>query len=286
MAALVSATGATANSKQVAPTLLPARHTIEISAFPGAPPLPRRIVMSRLPDPPAGSAEKLVDALLPIAEGGNTTAAYELALVLGECERVPTGADELDRRIADIKRTRIDVDTRVRYPRQMEKDLRRRFERCRDVSAAQRDTYYDWLRRAADGGLLDALENFSLFTPPGDICREYEFSRCSAEQQAASRAAREVIGHYLLAARDAGSVNALWQLGAAYRQGELFPTDDTAAYAHLLAYERAVHALGAADRVAAEVKSLSAHLSADAREKARQQARALLANPNCCVLIR
>jgi hypothetical protein len=286
MSTLVSAAVALPDGKQATPTLLPARHTIEISAFPGASPLPRRIVMSRLPDPPAGSAEKFIDALLPVAERGDTTAAYELALVLGECARVPMDAGELERRIADIKRKRVDIDTRVRYPRQMEKDLRRRFERCREVPAAQRDTYYDWLRRAADGGLLDALENFPLFTPPGDICREYEFSRCSAEQQKASRAAREVIGHYLLAARDAGSVNALWQLGAAYRQGELFPADDTAAYAHLLAYERAVHALGAADRVAAEVKSLSAHLSADAREKGRQQARALLANPNCCVLIR
>ncbi len=268
------------------PALLPTRRITELPKFPGAAPMPHRIVMTRLPDHPDGPAAKLVDGLLPVAENGNAMAAYELAVVLNDCSQIPADASELEQRIADLKRKRVDIDTPIHHPKEMERDMRHQFDRCQGIPADRRGQYYDWLRRAADGGLLDALENFPLFVPPGDICREYEFSRCTADQQSTSQAARQIIGHYLLAARDAGSVNALWQLGAAYTQGELFPVDDVAAYAHLLAYERAGHAFGIADRVAAEVRNLAARLSADAREQGRQQARALLANPQCCVLIR
>jgi hypothetical protein len=274
---------ATAPPASIPPEPLP-RVVRELPRIPGAPDVARRVVMQRLALLGTPAAEQ-VERLRPAATAGDPTSAYELAMLLSDCSEIPVDPAELERRIETVRRTRRNVDTAVRYPEQMAADLHRQFDRCRGVSAEQRASYYDWLLKAADAGQLDALENFELFVPPGDICRQYDFSRCSPAEQAASRAAREVIARYLLAARDAGSANALWQLGAAYLNNELFAENDTAAYAHLLAYQRVSRAFGIADRVAALVGELRGRLRPGDLAAASQQARALLANPNCCVLI-
>ena len=235
-----------------------------------------------LPDVPAVD---LYRELLPAAEAGDDTAAYALARLLADCNTVPVDEQTMEQTIAEVRRTHWHIDTAVRYPEQFATDLRRQYRHCAGLDAGQRASYHEWLLHAADDGQLDALENFELFDPPGNICRQYVFAKCTPEQQAASRAARQVIAHYLLAARDAGSLNALWQLGGAYLDGELFPVDKVSAFANLLAYERAASVFGLRDSVARMVRDLRGQLGPGDRAAAADQARAILANPRCCVLI-
>ncbi len=246
--------------------------------------LAQRVVLQRLalPDKPAAT---LYRELLPLAETGNPTAAYALARLLADCNKVPVDEASLDGIIDGVRRTHRYIDTAVRYPEQFAADLRRSYRRCAGLDTGQRASYHDWLVQAADNGQLDALETFELFDPVGNVCRQYVFEKCSPEEQAATRAARQVIAHYLLAARDAGSLNALWQLGGAYLDGELFPVDKVSAYANLLAYQRAAASFGLRDPVRGIVRDLRGQLGQGERAEAADQARSFLANPKCCVLI-
>lgn len=247
-------------------------------------PLAQRIVLARL-TLPAEPAIRLYRELLPLAEAGNDTAAYALARLLADCNKMPVDEASLLRIIDGVHRSHRYIDTAVRYPDQFAADLRRNYERCAGLDAGQRASYHDWLVQAADDGQLDALENFELFDPVGHVCRQYVFNKCTVEEQAASRAARQVIARYLLAARDQGSLNALWQLGGAYLDGELFPVDRVSAFANLLAYQRAAAAFGLRDSVGALVRDLRNELGPGERAAAAEQARVFLANPKCCVLL-
>jgi hypothetical protein len=235
-----------------------------------------------LPDEPAAN---LYRQLLPLAETGNQTAAYALARLLADCNKVPVDEAGLQQIIDAVRRTHRYIDTAVHYPDQFAADLRRHYQHCAGLDAGQRASYHDWLVQAADDGQLDALENFELFDPVGNVCRQYFLAKCTPEEQAATRAARQVIAHYLLAARDAGSLSALWQLGGAYLDGELFPVDKLSAFANLLAYQRAATSFGLHDQVGGLLRDLRGQLGPGDRAAAADQARAFLANPKCCVLI-
>jgi hypothetical protein len=283
----VPGTASSASGPVAAAPQLPAflqRQTRTLPAHGVGAGLAQRAILPRLalPDQPAVS---LYRALLPVAEVGDDTARYALARLLADCQKLPIDTQAAEQIIDEVRRTHRYIDTAVRYPDQFANDLLRNTQHCAGLDAGQRASYHDWLVQAADDGELDALENFELFDPQGNICRQYVFEKCTPEQQANSRAARQLIAHYLIAARDAGSLNALWQLGAAYLDGELLPVDKVSAFANLLAYERASHEFGLRDPVAGMVRDLRSQLGPGDRAAAADQARAFLSNPKCCVLI-
>ncbi|MFX9061627.1 hypothetical protein ABTN34_17515, partial [Acinetobacter baumannii] len=88
-----------------------------------------------LPDVPALG---LFRQLLPLAESGNDTAAYALARLLADCDKVPVDETSLQRIIEGVRRSHRYIDTAVRFPEQFAADLRRNYQRCAGLDAGQR----------------------------------------------------------------------------------------------------------------------------------------------------
>ncbi|MDB5988416.1 MAG: sel1 repeat family protein [Nevskia sp.] len=229
--------------------------------------------------PPYGAAYA---QLLPAAQAGDTLAQLRLGLLLYECRDVPADVATLEHDIESTYQTRRRGGWDVADPQLEEKTLRRRFQDCRDVPAAQRGAYRDWIKQAADSGLLEAQLELPLHLPQGEYCQY--LAECSVAQRARQEALQQEAIDYTTRARDAGSAAALWTIGGWYAQGEVLDTNDVEAYANFRALDEINQAAGQPQRFAQMLTSLRARLRPADLISAEARADALLSNPNCCVL--
>ena len=171
-----------------------------------------------VPDPPYGPA---YEKLLPLAKSGDTAAQYQLGLLLYECRDVPEDEADLDKQVEDTYETHRSHGWDVDDPAGEEKALRRRHEECSGVPQAERGRYRDWLKQAADAGLLQAELDLPLHLPDAQYCQY--LSECTPEQRAMQEALQKEAVDYLGKARDAGSAGALADLQLLVRRGQCCP---------------------------------------------------------------
>jgi hypothetical protein len=231
---------------------------------------------------PGGSLGVAYARLLPAAQAGEPAAQYQLGLVLYECRDVPFDDKALGHDIEAVYQTRRRGGWDVDSPKDEEATLRRRFTECAGVPGAERGKYRDWLRKSADAGLLDAQLDLPLKLPQAEYCQY--MSQCSPQQRAQQEALQKEAVDYLGRARDAGSASALWTFGAWYAEGEVLPKNDIEAYANFRALDQIQAASGEQRRFARMLSDLRGRLRPIDLAQADDRAKAILSNPNCCVL--
>ena len=246
----------------------------------------RRLIVDRRSQLPTGPLQAFIRERTEAAEGGDADAAYQLGLALKECRRIQTAPEALDAVIQTMYQTRRLDGIPVENPDRMAAELRRRYERCRGVPAEARNRYYEWMSLAADSGSLEAQESMVFQLPPGNICRERELEMCDSTQRANTFALREQQAAWLLQARRGGSANALWQVGAAYLNGEMLPRDTIQAYAHLRAFQLVSQSFDIEDRVAGLVADLAESMRPVEVAEAETEALQLISTRQCCVYFR
>jgi hypothetical protein len=230
------------------------------------------------PKPPFGPAYAELE---PAARAGDVDAQYALGLLLYECRELPADSAMLEQQIDQMHQTHSRDGWDVGNPAMEEQALRSRFADCAGVPTQARGEYRDWLKRAADAGLVEAQVDLPLRLPPGRWCQY--LSDCSAEQRAQHEAMQQEALDYTGRARDAGSAEALWTFGAWYAEGEVLPQDDVEAYAHFLALDE-IGAAAGEQRFERMLDSLGPRLRPVDLDRAEARARELLANPKCCVV--
>lgn len=221
-------------------------------------------------------------ALLPQAEAGDLPAQYQLGLLLYECRDAPADEAALEREVEDIHQTRRRGAWDIDDPDTEAKQLRQQYADCAGVPTEARGRYRDWLRSAADAGLLEAQLDMMYHLPQREFC-QYLY-QCTPEQRTAQAALQAESLHYLTLARDAGSVSALWTFGAWYQGDEVLPVNDVEAYAHYYALDQIQAAAGADRRFGAMIRSIRGKLRPVDLAQAEARAAELLSNPRCCVL--
>lgn len=232
-----------------------------------------------LPGGPLGAAYA---RLLPAAQAGEPTAQYQLGLVLYECRDVAGDEKALGRDIEAMYQTRRRGGWDVDSPKDEEATLRRRFAECAGVPGPERGKYREWLRKSADAGLLDAQLDLPLKLPQAEYCQY--LSQCTPQQRAQQEALSKEAVDYLGRAREAGSASALWTFGAWYAEGEVLPKNDIEAYASFRALDQIQAAAGQPRRFERMLADLKSRLRPIDQAQAEDRAKALLSNPNCCVV--
>ncbi|GAC1622325.1 MAG: hypothetical protein NVS9B10_06190 [Nevskia sp.] len=220
--------------------------------------------------------------LAPEAQSGNALSQYRLGLLLYECRDVPADAGTLDREVEAIHQTRRHGGWDVSAPKSEESILRSRYEECEGIPVEARLKFRDWLKSAADAGVIEAEINLPLKLPPAEYCQF--LSECSPEQRASQEALQKEALDYLGRARDAGSVSALWTFGAWYAEGEVLPKNDIEAYAHFRALDQINAVTGESQRFEKLLADMKKRLRPIDLDQAETRANELLSNPNCCVI--
>jgi hypothetical protein len=240
--------------------------------------LVKRPSLRRLQQPYAAAYSRLE----PAARAGDAVAQYQLGSLLYECRDVPADALSLEREVDAVHQTHRRDGWDVANPTDEERSQRQRFAECAGVPGDVRSQYRDWLKRAADAGLMEAQLDLPLRLPPGEWCQF--LSDCSPQQRAKHEAMQKEALEYLGRARDAGSAQVLWTFGAWYEQGEVLPQNNVEAYAHFLALDEINAAARESQRFDAMLDALRKRLRPIDLDRAEARARELLSNPNCCVL--
>lgn len=265
-------------------------------APPAAPAAPRQTVENRVLESgiavrlvrrariplPTGRLYEEYARLEPEAKSGNALSAYRLGLLLYECRDVPADPVTLEHQIESIYQTRRRDGWDVVSPESEVRTLRGRYEECDRIPAEARGGFRDWLKTAADAGVIEAQINLPLKLPPAEYCQF--LAECPPAQRAAQDALQKEAIDYLGRAREAGSVAALWTFGAWYAEGEVLPQNDIEAYAHFRALEQVNVAAGLPPRVDGMLASLRKRLRPVDLDQGEARARELLSNPNCCVI--
>lgn len=233
----------------------------------------------RLPTPPYGPAYRELE---PSARAGDKVAQYELGMLLYECRDVPTDTAGLEQTIESTYETRRRGGWDVDDPASEEQSLRRRYDECDGVPPAARGQYRDWLKQAADAGLMEAQLDLPRKLPPGNYCQY--LSECPADQRARQEALDQEAVDYVGRARDAGSVMALWTFGSWYTDGEVVPQDYVEAYADYSALQQVLQAAGETQRFDSILDDLRGHMRQVDLEQAQTRTQQILSSPNCCVL--
>lgn len=218
------------------------------------------------------------------AEAGDPVSQYRLGLMLYECRELPEDPAVLAAQIDRLHQTHRIDGWDVADPQQEETLLRRRHEHCAGIPQAARENYRDWLQRAADAGLIEAQLNLMYHLPKAEFCQFIE--DCTPQQRAMQEGLREQARAQVRKALDAGSVEALRTFGAWHLNEEMYTPNPIEAYAHFLAYDQVQRAAGREGGVDAMLKSLSRNLRPVDLDQAKDRARELLSNPQCCVLTR
>lgn len=242
--------------------------------------VPIRIVRRPRLDLPAEPYARQFEALLPRAEAGEAVAQYQLGLLLYRCRDVPADDAELARRVDRLYQTRRSEGWDVDDPSMTERIWRESFAQCQGVPEEQRVRYRDWMVRAADQNLLEARLDLMFHLPQGDYCQFIE--DCTPAQRERMAQLRERARLDVMAALDAGSVEALRIVGGWALNDEMGVPDPVEALASLSAYEQIQRARGREPEVAALLASLRARLRPVDLDAAETRARELLANPDCC----
>lgn len=232
-----------------------------------------------VPAPPYGPAYA---RLLPQAQAGDRTAQYRLGLLLYQCRDIPADPAALDRQVERVYETRRREGWDVDDPAAEEQSLRRQYAECAGVPEDARGRYRDWLKAAADAGLLEAELDLPLHLPPGDYCQY--LSECSPEQRARQEALQQEAVEYFGRALDQGSAQALWTFGAWYSEGEVLPENDVEAYADFEALNQIFAAAGDPRNFDAILAELRGRLRPADLQQAEARAKEILSNPKCCVL--
>lgn len=231
---------------------------------------------------PKGAWADAYARLLPEAQDGNALSQYRLGSLLYECRDVPAGADELAAEIEAIHQTRHRGRWEVDSPKAEIATLRHRHAQCEGIPREARAGFRDWLKAAADAGVLEAQLNLPLKLPAEDYCQF--LAECTPQMRATQEALQAEAIDYTTRAREAGSVSALWTLAGWYAGGEVLPQDDIEAYAHF----RAIDQIHAAAKLSPRFGSLLAGYRRRLRpvdvDAGEARARELLSNPRCCVI--
>lgn len=220
--------------------------------------------------------------LLPEAQSGNRLAQYQLGSLLFECREIPADAVALDKEIEAIYQTRQRGRWTVDAPKAEEATMRHLYAQCEGIPAEARKGFRDWIKQAADAGVIEAQLNLPLKLPPDDYCQY--LSECSVAQRARQEALQAEALDYTTRARDAGSVAALWTFAAWYAGGEVLPQNDIEAYAHFRALDQVNAASRQPQRFGKLLTGMKKKLRAVDVEAGEARARELLSNPNCCVI--
>lgn len=232
--------------------------------------------------------------VLPLAQKGNPEAQFKLAVILNQCTNTPATAAALKTTVATALKTRRYLGgTRVEEPKSFERQLRQEHVDCEGVDPAQRGRSRAWAKSAAAAGLMDAQESLMLMTRPGNVF--YLSKRDTKENNIVDAAHHKDTMNALVAARDAGSVDAMLTLGGRYAQDdrddppwerEYF--DPMKSYAHFAAFDQVQQAIGGKRREPLKgtwVGDIYASLTAQQRVTAEALAKTFVANPRCCVVI-
>ncbi len=241
----------------------------------------RRELRISAPKPPYGSAYA---ALRPGAEKARPDVQYQLGLMLYRCRDVPVHADVLKAQVDLMYQTRRSRGWEVDNPALEEKGMRASFRDCIGVPEPARHEYREWIQRAADAGLMEAQLNLMFHLPEGEYCQF--IADCSDEQQRLMQSLREEARVYVGRAQEAGSAEALRILGAWALNDEMGAPNDVEAYAMFSAYDQIVRAAGEPSEVDRMLGSVEKRLRPIDIANANERAKAILGNPNCCVLTR
>lgn len=234
-----------------------------------------------VPEPPYGPTYK---ALKDSVEAGPPRDQYQFGLLLYQCRDVPADDAELARQIDQLHQTRRLNGWDVSDPEQEEQSLRREFADCAGIPSQARMEHRDWMKRAADAGLIEAQLNLMYYLPKAEYCQYIE--DCSADQAAFMDGLREESRDSVGKALEAGSVEALRTIGSWALNDEMGPPDPTGAYAYLSAYDQVQQAAGRERELVSMLEQVRSRLRPVDLQTAEAKARELLSNPNCCVLTR
>lgn len=232
-----------------------------------------------VPAPPYGPAYAELE---PAAKAGDRPAQYRLGLLLYECRDVPADKAGLEQTIEHTYETRRRGGWDVDDPANEEQTLRRRYAECDGVPAEQRGQYRDWMKQAADAGLMEAQLDLPLHLPQGEYCQY--ISECSPEQRAKQEGLDQEAVDYLGRARDEGSATALWTFGSWYAEGDVLPQNNVEAYASFSALDQVFEAAGEQKRFDAMLTDLRSRMRPADLAQADARTRELLSNPQCCAL--
>jgi TPR repeat protein len=221
-------------------------------------------------------------ALLPLAHGGDVPSEYLLGLLLYECREAPVDDAALEREAEKIHQTRRRGSWDIDDPEIETRQVRELYADCAGVPVEARGHYREWIKSAADAGLLEAQLDVMYHLPQGEFC-QYLY-QCTPAQRKDQAALQAESLHYMTLARNAGSVSALWTFGAWYQSDEVLPVSDVEAYAHYYALDQIQAAAGIDRRFGPMIQSLKAKLRPADLGQAEARATELLSNPRCCVL--
>lgn len=234
-----------------------------------------------IPEPPYRSLyEELKDRI----EQAPPKDQYQFGLLLYQCRDVPADKAELEREVEQIHQTRRLNGWDVSDPSQEEQALRREFADCAGIPEETRLQHRDWMKRAAEAGLIEAQLNLMYYLPKAEYCQFIE--DCSADQAQLMSSLRDEARASVAKALEAGSVEALRTVGSWALNDEMGPPDSTEAYAYLSAYDQVQQAAGREREVQRMLDQVRVRLRPVDLEVAEAKARELLSNPNCCVLTR
>ncbi|WP_428383288.1 hypothetical protein [Nevskia ramosa] len=241
----------------------------------------RLIRRARLAPPPGRLADGYAK-LLPEAQSGNRLSQYRLGSLLFECREVPADSAALEQEVEAFYQTRRHGRWTVDAPKAEEATLRHLYAECDGIPAEARVGFRDWIKQAADAGIIEAQLNLPLKLPPDDYCQF--LAECAADQRARQEALQAEAIDYTTRAREAGSVAALWTFAAWYAGGEVLPQNDIEAYAHFRALDQVNAASQQPQRFGKLLAGMKKKLRAVDIDAGETRARELLSNPNCCVI--
>ncbi len=231
--------------------------------------------------------------LLPLARKGNAEAQFKVAVIVNQCSNTPATPELLKSTIATALKTRRYLGgTRVEEPKSFERQMRQEYADCEGVDPADRGRSREWARSAADAGLMDAQESLMFMSRPGSVF--YLWKRDTKEHNTLDTTHYKATMTALVAAREAGSVEALLTLAGRYAQEHIDNPpwereyfDAFKSYAHFAAYDQVQQAVGGKRREPVKgtvAGDMYRRLTPERRVAAEALAKTFLANPRCCVL--
>ncbi|MGQ0701129.1 MAG: hypothetical protein ACT4PZ_23160 [Panacagrimonas sp.] len=273
------------DEKQVAPSLAiappPGPKIVEAKMSSG---VAVRLIRPPRIEPPSAPYGAGYEALRQAAEKGEPVAQYRLGLMLYRCRDVPADEAALSGRINQVYQTRQSDGWDVDDPAQEERGLRQDFADCRGVPSEVRGSYRDWMKQAAESGLIEAQLDLMFHLPKAEYCQFIE--NCTPAQAQFMAGLREEARLHVTRALQAGSVEALRTVGGWALNDEMGSIDEIEAYAHFSAYDQIQQGLNRERELGPMLARLKSKLRPVDIDQAEARARELLSNPKCCVLTR
>ncbi|MGQ0530919.1 MAG: hypothetical protein ACT4PG_14165 [Panacagrimonas sp.] len=241
------------------------------------------IRMPRL-DVPSPPYAKAYAGLRENAEQAPPAQQYQLGQLLYRCRDAAEDETALAQQLDRLHQTRRHQGWDVDDPAAEERNLRQVYADCAGIPASARQEYRDWMRRAADGGLVEAQLNLMFHLPKAEYCQFIQ--DCTPAQARFMTQLREEARVQVGKALENGSVEALRTVGGWLLNEEMGTPNPVEAYAHFHAYDQIQQAAGRERELTLMLNGLRRQLRPVDLSQAESRSRELLANPNCCVLTR